>query len=383
MHLLKKLKIILLICICYNSYAQIPLSNYSNIEISDTFHTASFIYTASPIGINGGVKRYLIDLKNNCNAETYVVIDINTMNVPDRFSIYDNDSLHIISTPLVGANGPNLGYIEFYPPFPATQWIYPPTNHYFYGSNPRGLLRIIIKTNSSHLHFITFLNNSASSIFSTYIHEPYYTSTPDAYYIYEYEEVCPDELTGPDTISISQSICDTILITNYIPLPNSPILNYSDTIVQVYDLHPNSIYYNIDDDVSFIAWNGFEGNEYVIDVWGDTSIIIDIITLDGCIVNDTINIFTYFIDVYIPNAFSPNDDGFNDIFTIYSKSPLIKKKLTIFDRWGNTIHESYDGTWDGMFNDEECGLGVYAYLFNIEFQNGYSQIKYGGVTLLR
>jgi gliding motility-associated-like protein len=72
----------------------------------------------------------------------------------------------------------------------------------------------------------------------------------------------------------------------------------------------------------------------------------------------------------VPNAFSPNDDGINDVFyaqgifiqNLTGKPPL-DYLLIIYDRWGSELFETNDITkgWDGTFHDKPCEEGVYIY----------------------
>jgi gliding motility-associated-like protein len=83
-------------------------------------------------------------------------------------------------------------------------------------------------------------------------------------------------------------------------------------------------------------------------------------------------------NVYIPNAFSPNNDGVNDTFHPFGPIGEIKSfEMEIFDRWGNLL---YQGTeWDGS----DLRPGVFVYLINIDFEFGNSKSYSGSVTLLK
>ena len=59
-------------------------------------------------------------------------------------------------------------------------------------------------------------------------------------------------------------------------------------------------------------------------------------------------------DIFVPNAFSPNGDGTNDFFTVYSRKPnTVVQRMAIFDRWGNDIfsRENFPA------NDSSIGWG--------------------------
>ena len=89
--------------------------------------------------------------------------------------------------------------------------------------------------------------------------------------------------------------------------------------------------------------------------------------------------------IYIPNAFTPNDDGLNDLFE--PKVLYIKEyHLLIFNRWGEEIFESFDSKylWDGKTkNNEGIMEGVYVYkFFYRDSQNKLKQII-GKIVLLK
>jgi gliding motility-associated-like protein len=85
--------------------------------------------------------------------------------------------------------------------------------------------------------------------------------------------------------------------------------------------------------------------------------------------------------VFIPNSFTPNNDGHNDIYSISIFRPCETYKLTIYNRWGQKIFETDDATnvhWDGSFNGERLGEDVYVYILE---NNGNR--KEGTITILR
>lgn len=95
--------------------------------------------------------------------------------------------------------------------------------------------------------------------------------------------------------------------------------------------------------------------------------------------------------VYIPNAFSPNDDGINDILSIYVDNEVSRiKSFVIFDRWGNTVYAGYDlplndplAGWDGMYKGKKMDPGVFVFFAEIEFIDGETEIYKGDLTIVR
>ncbi len=90
----------------------------------------------------------------------------------------------------------------------------------------------------------------------------------------------------------------------------------------------------------------------------------------------------------IPNAFSPNGDGYNDYFF---PRPLLSRnvhtyKMQLFDRWGQLLFETTQPNgrgWDGRFMGRDQPEGVYVYRIEIVFGEGGRELYEGHVTLLR
>ena len=92
-------------------------------------------------------------------------------------------------------------------------------------------------------------------------------------------------------------------------------------------------------------------------------------------------------EIYIPNAFSPNGDGVNDFFQVWSNGlPIFKFQISIFDRWGGEVFSSsgIDNGWDGKKNGKDCPGGVYVYkiVYSVDGVPG-NQERVGTVMLVR
>jgi len=85
----------------------------------------------------------------------------------------------------------------------------------------------------------------------------------------------------------------------------------------------------------------------------------------------------------IPNAFSPNGDGINDVWNIIGKEFFPGIEVTIYNRWGQVVWKSargYPVPWDGRSRGKTLPVDSYHYL--IELHDGTRSII-GNVTLLR
>ncbi|MDX9906795.1 MAG: gliding motility-associated C-terminal domain-containing protein [Bacteroidales bacterium] len=92
-------------------------------------------------------------------------------------------------------------------------------------------------------------------------------------------------------------------------------------------------------------------------------------------------------EIYIPNAFSPNGDGVNDVFRVEADGSRIYNLQTrIYDRWGGEVFTSkgIENGWDGKKNGKECPGGVYVYkiVFSLDGVAG-NQERVGTVMLVR
>lgn len=101
------------------------------------------------------------------------------------------------------------------------------------------------------------------------------------------------------------------------------------------------------------------------------------------------SIFVNFDDcgpvLFIPNTFSPNSDGLNDVFEIGAIKNISKLNIMIFNRWGQKLFESNSANfeWNGKYNGKECPEGVYYWVINYEDIFGKSHEANGTVSLLR
>jgi gliding motility-associated-like protein len=89
--------------------------------------------------------------------------------------------------------------------------------------------------------------------------------------------------------------------------------------------------------------------------------------------------------IYIPNAFSPNKDGINDVFNCTTSCEIEFYNLKIFNRWGEKIYESYQliDAWDGTYKNFDCPDGVYVFNIGYRFKGATTTYKSGTITLLR
>ena len=114
--------------------------------------------------------------------------------------------------------------------------------------------------------------------------------------------------------------------------------------------------------------------------------IISAVDENGCKAIDTITLTVGRADIYIPNAFSPNNDGNNDVFKIYGNlDAIVMTQFVVFDRWGEEVFATNDAQsgWNGTYKGEPAPVGVYVYMITLNLADGSIKNYKGSVTLLK
>jgi gliding motility-associated-like protein len=116
----------------------------------------------------------------------------------------------------------------------------------------------------------------------------------------------------------------------------------------------------------------------------DMRYCVDIITTDGCQDSACVDIVILCGDVFIPNAFSPNNDGHNDDLGIYGNC-INEAIFRVFDRWGELVFETRDieTRWDGKYKGYPVSAGVFVYQLMAKLKNGDKVTKTGNITVVR
>lgn len=116
----------------------------------------------------------------------------------------------------------------------------------------------------------------------------------------------------------------------------------------------------------------------------DQEIWVNVTDEFGCVGSDTI-VVRFCGELEIPNAFTPNEDGFNDTWNIEQLFVFENVTVDIFNRWGERVFHSSgytsDQFWDGT-NEKGKKLPMDAYYYVIDLHNGEEPIV-GSVTIIR
>ena len=124
----------------------------------------------------------------------------------------------------------------------------------------------------------------------------------------------------------------------------------------------------------------------------NTTYSIQVIDQNGCVATSEVNIIVLKEEgLYIPNSFSPNGDGVNDVFQIFADDGVAEiNELQIFDRWGNQVFQKksfppndFTFGWDGDFRGEAMNPGVFVYWVEVMFLDGRTKLFHGDITLVK
>ena len=115
-----------------------------------------------------------------------------------------------------------------------------------------------------------------------------------------------------------------------------------------------------------------------------------LINENGCVAEDALRVFVNNKKrIYIPNAFSPNGDGWNDEFMIFGGNGIAEiEQFQIFTRWGEQVFEQSNFQpndanmgWDGFFKGKKMNPAVFVYFAKVKYLNGETEVFKGDLFL--
>ena len=142
----------------------------------------------------------------------------------------------------------------------------------------------------------------------------------------------------------------------------------------------------VEDGYKYMWSNGAIGNKVKV---SPTENSFYSVTVSNDIGQKSIHTYSVNIDrtcsaLFIPSAFTPNGDGQNDFFKAEGKG-VISMKMYVYDKYGSKVFEAnnIDDTWDGVYNGQQQGAGMFFYVAEYVDAKGYSHIKKGQVTIIK
>jgi gliding motility-associated-like protein len=171
-------------------------------------------------------------------------------------------------------------------------------------------------------------------------------------------------------------------------------VNVDQEILHV-DLLPDTAWYCIGEDVEVTAYldnavyHWSTGSTQQFEIFSTNLIVTLIASQGGCTAFDTMEVteFVCHCPFFVPNSFTPNNDGKNEIFKPAICSELNFYTMTIFNRWGQEIWRTNDPAkgWDGKHGSTDAPQGVYSYVINYDSYAYYADeiTVTGHVNLIR
>jgi gliding motility-associated-like protein len=136
---------------------------------------------------------------------------------------------------------------------------------------------------------------------------------------------------------------------------------------------------------SHYLWNTGDSSSF-IQVTSEGWYKVTMKTEEGCMATDSAMMMYSFVPLTMPNAFTPNNDGMNDLFRPVTMQEKVRSfSMYIYDRWGKQIFATNDlGTgWNGTDGSMPVATGVYIYVVSYGNPSGETRKKTGVVTLVR
>jgi gliding motility-associated-like protein len=187
------------------------------------------------------------------------------------------------------------------------------------------------------------------------------------------------------------------------------VVNGCDTIITDLTLHPNPsfLFDTLNDNcqeykgmIAIVDIKGSPPYNYYWSMGSKDSFIsglskgtyaVSITDSNGCSTSDTVELQDFEINcsayLFVPNSFSPNGDGLNDVFKA-STHNINYFNMRIYNRWGKLIFISNNPElgWDGTYNGTPCQIGVFALLIEYDTTEGINSKKFihtGTINLIR
>lgn len=195
------------------------------------------------------------------------------------------------------------------------------------------------------------------------------------------------------TVTTTDGCSASLTVPNYITVNSNPVAEFMFTPQEIDESDPQVTFASTSSGATSWLWDFGDGGNSVLENpihnYADTGtfcILLTVANNAGCI--DTalgcLHISPVF-SLFIPNAFTVNDDGLNETWNIYGRG-IKTVSVRIFDRWGEEIYyfDTLDKGWPGTKqNGQECKQDVYVYRIEVvDGKNDFHEFM-GSVTLIK
>lgn len=199
-------------------------------------------------------------------------------------------------------------------------------------------------------------------------------------------------------VSTDKGCSDTLKKDHFIITHRTPTADFVATPTTTEITSPEVEFTNQSVDANHYSWNFGDGQQstaenpnhiFPHEDAGTYTVILIATTDFGC-ADTTSQLITLLAPAPhydVPNIFTPNNDGKNDVFALTSMDNIKQVEVVILNRWGMIVFESSDSTfeWNGKVNNngEDCTEGVYFYEMTITAENSDKYFEKGFVHLVR
>ena len=197
------------------------------------------------------------------------------------------------------------------------------------------------------------------------------------------------------TVTSDQNCTSTLTYSDLVTVSPNPVADLAATPEWTQIITPEVTFTDLSSG-NPVQWNWQFGNGdassiqnpvYSFPDTGTYSVTLTVTNQFGCTDRTEITvIIAPFFTLYVPNSFTPDDNGLNDIFIPLGET-LRKYELRIFNRWGEQIFESFEPSvgWNGKSRNTGKDLppGVYIYRISVEDEHNRPQDFKGIVSLIR
>jgi len=205
-------------------------------------------------------------------------------------------------------------------------------------------------------------------------------TTPGIYYVEAMKNGCVSTSRTPATVTVLPQLTVPVVEVDSIGV---------NTIRFKWNAIPGATGYEVSIDGGN-TWttpsSGAQGTEHIVTGLKPVQEVTLIVKVKGCEdkLSDPVSAVTLTDGIYIPNAFSPNGDGLNDVLKVYG-AVISEVHFMVFNQWGEKVFESNDQSvgWDGFYKSKAQPSGVYIYVVKLKLIDGSAVDRKGSVNLIR
>jgi gliding motility-associated-like protein len=173
-----------------------------------------------------------------------------------------------------------------------------------------------------------------------------------------------------------------VTVTRNVLVTSGPVVDLGE---DVSICTPDYVVFDAGNEGNKFLWSNDNTGQTYTAYEGEGEVWVTVTDAYGCTSTDTILVLACQLmdHLLIPNAFTPNDDGDNDLWRIGGSQFYPLMHVVVFDRWGRMVFDSepgYPKPWNGNLNHKELPMDAYYYIINLG--NGREELR-GSVTIIK